>query len=389
MTIYLLGRSAQECQLVFDDIRRNYAHQVQSRPSHPPGTAGPSTYRPALHAGYPQHRPSSFTSAEAVHSLAPAPPHLTTTGRSIQPRPPSVYSSPAGGPPIQFAGAKAGTTPYVHSSPTAAAAAAEVHHHHHHPPAKKRGRPSNAEIEQRKLEYEARGETYPTPRAPKRSKGGIQSSSQASTSPQASKTSQPGGGPGTEYEGHGERSQGSGSGDSPVKRELEHSEQSAVEPRSRPSEGAQFSTSGGTGVSSPSQSRTPLSASTRGPSPPPARQVLKPSELVSAPSTSDYHPRYGAGSSSSRFDRPSPPMSGIPYQSEREREQQRPSSSSSSSYPSQPVLLPHPMAQTSYTHPHPRPQSRPGSGDGNERGYEERHSGDGVRRESGVGRTSA
>ena len=130
------GRSPQECRVAFDQLRAN----------HPPPPVG----RPQA-APYPP--PSSQFIQRAF--IPPEGPPPASSSRNIQPRPEGVPHSiyPA-----------TGSLYTLQPSDQ---------------PFKKRGRPSNAELELRKQEYEARGETYPPPRSRKRSKmpGGVTTTS--------------------------------------------------------------------------------------------------------------------------------------------------------------------------------------------------------------------
>ena len=134
------GRSPQECRLAFDQLRAG----------HPPsGTARPPP------TSYPA--PTQFIQRQFV---PPEGPGSSLGSRNIQPRPEGVPHSvyPSSG------------SPYSLQPPDQ--------------PLKKRGRPSNAELELRKQEYEARGEPYPPPRSRKRSKAPRGSSA---TSPKISR----------------------------------------------------------------------------------------------------------------------------------------------------------------------------------------------------------
>lgn len=143
---------------MFDEIKQ-FARQR-------PTQSGYATqYQPAMQA--PSYRPPSLYPAPET----PQAPYAL--GRNIQPRPthgapPGAYPPAQARPPGPYLSTPSSATEPPHSQ----LPPKQGHPEEQHTQAKKikRGRPSNAEVEQRRQEYHARGETYPPPRSRKRSR---------------------------------------------------------------------------------------------------------------------------------------------------------------------------------------------------------------------------
>ncbi|OKL62172.1 hypothetical protein UA08_02769 [Talaromyces atroroseus] len=150
-TVNLAGRSLNECRQQFESMWQTHQSQPPLRPPESWQAPLPPTAFPATQAGpanvsfhHPPH--DSFGSRKRPLYPPERPPNFP---RAIQPRPPlggGQLSSESGSP-----------------GPTSPGWSEGVIGKGGEPP-RKRGRPSKAEAERRKLEAEARGESYPTPR---------------------------------------------------------------------------------------------------------------------------------------------------------------------------------------------------------------------------------
>ncbi|KAJ5251800.1 hypothetical protein N7489_002210 [Penicillium chrysogenum] len=148
------GRSLSSCKTA-------YLNMVQ-QPVHPPHPVAPFPPRSDITGPPAPMDPSTMRKRPLYPSDKPIP-------RAIQPRPPASTASYS-----SESGASAQLSPRLDTGPGE--------------PPRKRGRPSKAETERRKLLAEARGETYP---APRRSGSGRLKVPPSPTSPAAGPSSTP------------------------------------------------------------------------------------------------------------------------------------------------------------------------------------------------------